>query len=571
MRSGFMPASRSLASSYAARVLVMALGALKTAPTGIRLASLLTNMLSLVLPLAISQVYDRIIPNHSNETLLALGLLVCAAIIIETLLDDLRNSIVSREAMGVARAVQQEAVTRLFSCPPASLRGESPSRIVDRLQALQAVAEWRGGSAHFALLDLPFAFLFLAMVFMVGGVLVLVPLAVMVVMGLVAGRRTAQMRAANAARDREDMKLHDFLVETFRAISTVKAGAMEPLMERRFERLQDSIARQNYHLCTISDDTQADATLLSNLMQLATVTFGAVLVIHGGLSIGSLACCVMLAGRAARPILRCVSYWTDIQSIAVNLEKAQAILALPAAAPPVMASLPAAPISVQIEALALPTLAGREEGLSADLPAGSITLISGADGSGKSTLIDMIAGLAAPVKGVIRLDGLDPVSRRAAFKPRIVIVRPGHAIFKGSILDNITNFRTGDAIESALFAADLIGLDRDIALLPQGYETPMGDGGQSEFPVGFIQRLVIARGLARHPDMLILDEADSGLDHISGQALAQGLKALRGHMTMVIASNHAALRAIAEHTLILDGASPSVPASSPGPQHSGAA
>ena len=190
--------------------------------------------------------------------------------------------------------------------------------------------------------------------------------------------------------------------------------------------------------------------------------------------------------------------------------------------------------------------------VSMTVPAGSILAITGRDGVGKSTLVDLICGYLSNYSGEIRIGGFDPRKDGATLKQHLAVVRPGASMMRGTIMDNLIMFRKGDEIELAIHAARLIGLDAQISRLPLGYQTVMSDGPSAELPTGLVQRIAIARAIARRPAVMMLDEANGALDMASDQLLASGLRRLKGFTTILIVTNRPSFAAIADETWRLE-------------------
>ena len=186
------------------------------------------------------------------------------------------------------------------------------------------------------------------------------------------------------------------------------------------------------------------------------------------------------------------------------------------------------------------------------VPAGGILAITGRDGVGKSTLVDLICGYLPNYSGEIRVGGFDPRNDGATLKQYLAVVRPGASMMRGTIMDNLIMFRKGDEIELAIHAARLIGLDAQISRLPLGYQTVMSDGPSAELPSGLVQRIAIARAIARRPAVMMLDEANGALDMGSDQLLASGLRRLKGFTTILIVTNRPSFAAIADETWRLE-------------------
>lgn len=521
----------------------------------VAVSSVLISALSLFMPLAIMVVYDRLIPHRSVESLTLLICLIILSVTIEAVFRISRNHIVSWVSTKLAWRTQREVLRRFMSAPAGITESESTSRNFDRIQALMNFAEWHGSPSRLVLIDLPFIALYISLMVVVGGWLAAIPLLLFCTLGITVHRRSKMMRDINRERASEDMKVKDFLVETLTGLSTIKASAMESQMQRRFERLQQTAAEQSFDTIKISEETQSLSGLLSNLTQMVTVTVGAVFVINGSTSVGALACCVMLAGRAIQPLLRLIAVWNELQSVVVGVEKAEPLLKLPPAPNYERLDPPRGPLEVRFNAVSFrhtetSPLLMRDASFYA--PAGSITAISGRDGSGKSTVADLLCGYLTNYEGDIRIGNIDPRAEARRLKRCISIVRPGASAMRGSIIDNITMFRKGEEVELAMKAARLIGLDADIYRLPRGYQTMMSEGLSAELPAGLVQRIAIARAIARRPGLLILDEANGALDMRSDRALIEGLMRIKGYTTIIVITNRPSLAAIADQKLWLE-------------------
>jgi ATP-binding cassette subfamily C protein LapB len=538
-------------------------------PATVVVSSVIINLLSLFMPLAIMQVYDRIIPRQAVETLTVLVIVVILTVSAEAIFRIARNHVVSWSATVLAWRTHHEVLKRVMAAPSSFLDTESASRNLDRIQALTAYAEWHGSPSRLVLADLPFVALYVGLMIIVGGQLAAIPLVLFLVLAVAAHQRSTGVRKTNINRAIEDMKTRDFLIEAINGLPTIKASAMESQMQRRFERLQETLAAHSFTSIRLAEETQAFGNLLSSLTQMITVTVGAVFVIGGTLSIGALAACVMLAGRAVQPLLRCVAVWNELQSVIVGLEKASPLLKLPRVQERSHLAWTKGPMDIRFAGVSFHHNRDSRmilDRVSMTVPAGGILAITGRDGAGKSTFVDLICGYLPNYSGEIRVGGFDPRKDGVALKQHLAVVRPGASMMRGTIMDNLIMFRKGDEIELAVHAARLIGLDAQISKLPLGYQTVMSDGPSAELPAGLVQRIAIARAIARRPAVMMLDEANGALDMGSDQQLANGLRRLKGFTTILIITNRPSFAAIADETWRLEAGKlelvPPIPASS---------
>lgn len=525
-------------------------------PPEVLAASVCMNVSSLLLPLVVMQVYDRVIPNQSGSTLLALASLAILVFVIEAVLRSARAHVVFWSATRTAWLRQDDAVARVLAAPGSWWAKESPSRVVDRLRSVAAVSEWQASPSRLVLLDLPFVVLFLGLMALVAGPLALVPALVFTAMGAVVARHGLALRRAGETSALSDMRLQDFLAECLSSILTIKGNALEEQMRRRHERLQNAAAHATATHVRLAEETRSYADLLAGATQIVTMTAGAAAVIAGYMSIGTLACCTLLAGRAVQPLLRCISMWSEIQGLSVDMARAEPILALP---PPGHSHCrkpccdeTGGPIAVRLAAVTtLPTPDFEDTLESADLwlPAGGIGAIIGNRGPGASPVIGILTGRLPIAEGSVELDGIRMDLEDLQQARRIRYVSALHRPIDGTLLDNLTGFERGRAIEAARDAARLIGLESDIDLLSAGYATRVGLTASSDVPDGVMRRVAIARAIATEPGLLVLDCANEGLDTPAELRLMEGLRHLRGRMSILILTNRPSFAAVADHVV----------------------
>ncbi len=521
------------------------------------ISSVFINVLALALPLVILQVYDRILPNQSYDTLGLLLIGLAVVVVLDTVMKVARAYLVGWSAARYEHQVGIAAVERILNAPSSLIENDAPSVHVDRLNAVDSMREFYGGQSRLLLLDLPFIFIFLGLIGFIGGYLVLVPLVLFVILGtatLLCGR---SLREVLQNRSDFDDRKYDFIIEALSGIQTIKSMAMEPQFQRRFERLQKTGVSAAYKTIVLGNAAQSFGNLFANLTMISVVSVGAIFVIQGSLTVGTLACCTLLSGRTIQPLLKGLGLWTQLQSLSIAKRRIEELFSLP---PVVETGLgPIAECSGEIKIRDLcfsyaPDSPRLMNNICLDVDPGEIIAVKGDDGCGKSTLVRMMAGQIEPGEGDVRIDGYDVCGPwKKALSDWVAYVPQTSSMFQGTILQNITMFRTGEAIDAAREAAQLIGLEADIHRLPEGYDTPISEGITEELPAGLMQRIVIARALAQKPKVLIFDEANGSLDARGDRLLREGLDKLRGDMTIVIVSLRPSFIKLADRVFELAG------------------
>lgn len=528
-----------------------ALGRLPWARFDVLAASLTLNILALALPVVILQTYDRILPNNSRDTLLMLVLGIGVVLIFDAALRLGRSYVTGWAAARFQYQRGQQAIAWLLRSKLPSFEKDAAGAYLDRLHALDTLRDFYSGQAMLALVDLPFALLFLCLVAYLGGMLVLVPVFLLVAFSLLAWRSGTRLRNAVAARSAVDDRRYNFIIEVLTGIHTIKSLGMEALMTRRYERLQQSCAAAGYDVNRLSGEAQALSALFSQLSLISVAGIGSLVVIDGGMTMGGLAACTLLAGRSLQPLLRAMGIWTQFQNIRVARENLQRIYEVE---PESVTTLPAMPrISGALKLSGVRFGYHDDEGpllfdgLDLQVKAGEVVGICGENGSGKSSLLWLVMGLIQPLAGTVRMDGHDP-SRFAADSVRSQIAYiPQHGVlFQGSILENLTSFRGDDFVEPAIETATRLGLDEVVARMPQGYQTRVGNTSFDAVPGGIKQRIAIARALVSRPRIILFDEANSSLDGAGDAHVRQLLGELKGDRTILLVSHRPSLLKLAD-------------------------
>lgn len=523
-------------------------------PPSVIISSFFINLMALALPLVMLQIFDRVVPNRAKETLLLLVVGLACVILIESLLKVARANVMGWGALQKSFANEVDAVNRILIARPGDLGSNSQNIWIQRLDALRDIDIFYGGPARLIIIDLPFVLIFLFMITLIGGYLVLVPLAVFAGFAIRAIIKGVHLRALLQERSIQDERRHDFIIECLSGIQAIKSRAMEPQMQRRFERLQKASSQVSYKAILFGNHLQSSSNFFANAMLISVVSFGALAVMNGQMSIGALACCSLLSSRMVQPLMRGISIWSELQNVSVFEQHAQPLFALPQREP-VQSGAERCKGRIVVSNLKYANRTGAGfilNGVDLAIKPGQIIGIRGDDDSGKSLLIKMLHGDVAADEGSVLVDGYDVLSPDyAQIADQICYIGSSAEVFHGTILENITMFRSGGALEEARAAARLIGLEDDIHLLPEGYDTRISGGISGTLPEGLLQRICIARVIAKSPKILLFDKANAMLDLQSDTKLREGLKTLKGRMTIVIASNRPSLLTIADKILQL--------------------
>lgn len=495
-------------------------------------ASIIINIFGLAIPIAILQVYDRIIPNEALSTLYIMCGGLIAIVVLETLLRIARSYVVGLNASKFGHHTSLSALKNIVSANDGDFNSDHASKLVERVNAIGKLADFYGGTSRLLLIDLPFAALFLAFIGLIVGPLVVVPLLLIGLFGWGIFRHAKIMRETLESRDVQSSRMYDFVGETLRGILTLKSSAMEPFIQRRFESLMENSAHLNKKLIEATSRAQTISTSFGNAVTVTMVTTGAVIAIFGDMTIGMLAAASQLAARAIQPVVRSAASWNEIQVAVLALEESRSIVS----------RVTPTPEEKQINYANAPSVSvvhsSRQQLVApVDLPGGTIAAFTGGDGSGKSSVLKSFSAIADTPWLVSSIDGEDPRVYRHNGRQAIGYVTPQTSVFRGSIMENLTLFGGGASVQQARQACEMIGLRQVVDKLPDGYNTKLREGVTEALPEGTIRQIVLARAIAQSPKLLLLDEPQAFLDAEINEELIACLQGLANHMTILMVTS----------------------------------
>ncbi len=526
------------------------------------LASVFINILALAMPLTLLQVYDRIIPNSAQGTLIMLIVGVGSALILEAFLRQGRSYVSGWMGARFEHLAGVAAVERILNVSIVDYEKQGSGVHLERFNALGPLKEFYAGQAILALCDLPFAVLFLGAMYYLAGHLVLVPIALIILFAITAILVGNKLKDALESRMLADDRRYSFIIEVLGGIHTVKGLAMEEQMIRRYERLQETCAGADYNVALHSSSASSTGALFSQLVLFCVVGYGATFVIDGALTVGGLAACTMLAGRSMQPLQKAVGIWTRFQSIQLALDRVQQLFRMEEEKQSGLPELPPVRGDLVVEELSFTYGKNKDgedlpplfDGVNINVEAGETIGISGSGSSGKTTLLYLLMGVFGPTTGRVLVDNLDLADYDASSIRRQVAYLPQEGVlFNGTILENVTMFRD-EKIDDGLDISRLLGLDGVVAHMPHGYDTMVGDGAGDKLPKGIKQRIAIARALVDKPRILLFDEANAAMDSAGDNTLRTLLERLKGRVTLVLVTPRPSMLSLADRIFdITDG------------------
>jgi PrtD family type I secretion system ABC transporter len=518
----------------------------------IGLLSLVFNLLGLAVPLYMMQIYDRVLPGGSRETLLYLVVATVGVLAVAGALDVLRAEIAVRIGGWLERHLAPQAFIRAIEARMSQRSYGS--------EALRDLATLRGfitGPTTFTLCDALWTPVYLVVVFLLHpwlGFVALAGVVLLTLLGFVNARLTQAPLEAAGTLGIQGMRRAE---TAMRNAEVVIGMGMGRAVTRRW--MGDHVRGLDNQLKASRRATRMLAVTRAarQLLQVAILGVGALLVVDRHISPGSLIAASIIMSRALAPVEQAVATWKQI----TGFRSARARLAEFFAAPTLPRqgmALPAVRGHVRVEAISF-TPPGADAAILRDVSfaaePGEALAILGPSGSGKSSLARLLVGAMQPDSGVVRLDEANVADwPRADLGPHIGYLPQEPELFAGSVRDNIARLgRGGD--EEVVRAAEIAGVHAMILRLPEGYQTEVGVGG-ARLSSGQRQRIALARAVFGAPQLVVLDDPSANLDVAAERALARAVQALKATgATVVVVSHRPVVLAEADKVLRLaDGA-----------------
>src|ERR1700730_16539248 len=478
------------------------------------IASFFLQVFGVISPLFFQVVIDKVLVHQSMSTLDVLVAGLVSLTLFEAVLGTLRTYVFAHTTNRIDVELGARLFRHLTALPIAYFQARRVGDSVARVRELENIRQFLTSSALTLSIDLLFTFVFLAVMLYYSVPLTFVVLASFpVYIGISAG-------VAPLFRRRLDEKFNRgaenqaFLVESVTGIETLKAMAVEPQMQRRWEEQLAAYVAASFRVLSLNNTASQAVQTVNKLVIAATLYFGAKLVIGGEMSVGELVAFNMLAGRVSAPVLRLAQLWQDFHQARLSVDRLGDVLnTMPERSfNPGRAALPAIRGQVTFEHVSFRYRIDGPEVLhdvSYSVQSGQVVGVVGSSGSGQSTIAKLIQRLYVPESGRVLVDGVDLAMVDLAWLRRQTgVVLQENVLFNPTIRENIALADPAMPMERVIEAAELGGAHDFILELPEGYDTIVGERGSS-LSGGQRQRVAIARALITDPRILILDEATS--------------------------------------------------------------
>ncbi|QYX49893.1 type I secretion system permease/ATPase [Pseudomonas tussilaginis] len=520
------------------------------------LASLLINLLGLMVPLFVMQTYDRVVPNQAISTLwvLVIGLLV--GTLFELILRVVRAHLLDQAGKKtdlILSATLFERITGMsMKARPATVGGFAQS-----IHDFQGLREFLTAVTLTSVIDLPFVVLMLLVIGLLGGWLVVIPLVAFPITILFALFIQVRLRDTVQKSLTLGAVRQALLIETLGGLETLKACSAESERQYQWESTHGALTRLDAHARNLSALATNGTLFIQQFCGMATIVAGVYSIIAGNLSVGALVASYMLGSRVLAPLGQIAGLITRYQQAQLTMRSTDALMALPQERQTGQQPLERTQLRGAIEVSHVSfRYAGQNvaalNAVSFSVKPGERIGIIGRSGSGKSTLARLLMGFYAPDEGQILLDNLDLRQLDIAdLRNQVGYVAHDLPLLAGSLRDNLTLGARYVSDARMLEVAELTGVSELARQHPQGFERPVGERGQL-LSGGQRQAVLLARAMLLEPPIMILDEPTSHMDNASEDQLRQRLHGWVEGKTLLLVTHRTSMLSLVDRLLVLD-------------------
>jgi ATP-binding cassette, subfamily B, bacterial HlyB/CyaB len=510
------------------------------------LVSFVLQIIGLATPLFFQVVMDKVLVNHALKTLNVIAIGLLCATLFEAMLTGIRTYVFANTSSKIDVELGARLFRHLLALPVAYFEARRVGDSVARIRELENIRSFLTGNAMTLIMDLLFSFVFLAVMLLYSGWLTLVVVVSIPMYAALSVIFTPIIRARLNHKFNRGAENQSFLVETISGIDTVKAMAVEPRWNNKWEKQLASYVSAGLSVTNVGMVASGGVTLISKMVTLTIIWIGAALVLDAKLTVGQLVAFNMLANQVSSPILRLAQMWNDFQQVGVSMQRLGDILNARAEVVGQKTRIPKVSGAIEFDQVYFryrPDTPDVIRSVNLKIAPGEVIGIVGRSGSGKSTLAKLVQRLYVPDRGRVLIDGQDiAIIDTASLRHQIGVVLQENILFNRSIRDNIALSNPALPIEAIIAAAKMAGAHEFICELPEGYDSMVGEHGTG-LSGGQRQRIAIARALITNPRILIFDEATSALDYESERVIQKNMRMIcAGRTVLVIAHRLSAVR-----------------------------
>lgn len=520
------------------------------------IASFIINLFVLASPLFTMNVYDRVVPNNAVETLWVLALGVSVVYGIDLFLKFVRSyflEIAGKKSDIIMSSILFERVMDMkFSNKPKSV-----GSFASNLKEFDTVRNFFSSASLAAIVDLPFALIFLIVTYFIGSYLVLVPIVIMIaILCYTFFIKDPLQNAIKSTFEASAMK-NGILIESLSSLETIKTLGASGHVQWNWEEATGEIANRSIKSKIITTSITTVTSFLVQLNTIAIIVLGVYMIQDTHLTMGGLIAAVMLSSRAIAPMGQVASLAANFEQTKTAYQSLSKIMQMPVERPEGKKFVRRNSFDGKIEfknvSFTYPdTTKGSLDRINFVIQPGEKVGIIGRNGSGKTTLQKIILGLYAPTEGSVLIDGIDinqidpaDLRRNIGYVPQDVV------LFKGTVRENIVQKAPYVDDMQIIKAAKVSGVDEYVNAHPLGFDMPVFERGDG-ISGGQRQSIAVARAFLLDSPIILLDEPTNSLDNTVESKLKANLKVNTVNKTMILVTHRTSMLDLVDRLIVMD-------------------
>ncbi len=522
----------------------------------VMIAAIMINIFGIAGSLFVMNVYDRVVPNNAIETLWVLAGGIFIVYIFDFLLRNLRAHFLDHAGRKADVKISAALFEQIMGMTMVA-RPKSAGVLASNMKEFETLRDFFTSATMATLIDVPFIFIFIALIAIIGGPIAFVPLlAVPLVVGMGLLLQKPLEKVVRESLHESALK-NALLFETIIGLETIKMQAAEGHSQRHWEELSEKASRTSVKTRILASFAQHWAIFVQQITSAVIVIVGVYLISGGSLTMGGLIACVLLSGRAMGPLAQIAGLLTRLNQSRQGLKQLDELMKKPVERPlgKHFVSMPHVEGKIEFQDVvfhypdqATPALSH----INFTINPGEKVGIIGAVGSGKTTIERLLLSLYEPASGSVQIDGtdvrqLDPGDLRR----NVGAVQQSPQLFYGSVRENITMGNETAPDRAVLKAAELSGVMEFLRDSAAGLDTQVGERGDA-LSGGQRQAVAIARALLYDPPILILDEPTASMDPASENRLKQRLEKLCENKTTILITHKASMLGLVDKLILID-------------------
>ena len=520
------------------------------------LSTVLINLFALAMPLVTMNIYDRVVPNNSIETLWVLASGIFLVFIFDTTLRILRHYLVDYTGKKTDTIFSGYLFQKIIGVQ-IGRKTLSSGALLDLFNQFEVLREFFTSITLTAFIDLPFTLIFVVTMAIIGGTLAVIPLVAAPLIILIALIAEKKMNTSIQKMLTANIQKQALLVEAIENLETIKGFGYEGTLQRRFEQclgvaLDGGLESRHY---------SAYATnftyLIQQMANIIILVAGVYLIAAGKLTMGGLIACVILGGRAIAPLSVIANVLTRFHQSRLALKNLNAIILLPPERNEDQQYLACSEIKgdIHFDKVTFTYPNQKQPALNQmnfQIKAGEKVGIVGRIGAGKSSIYKLCLGYYYAEKGVISLDGIDITQiDPSVLRKHIGYLAERSQLFYGTLRDNLLLGKPTANMDEIRRAVDIAGISQFIDQHPMGYDMMIGERGEG-LSNGQRRAICLARVLLRNPSVLLLDEPTSIMDNNTEHQIVEKLRDYSKNITLLIITHRLPVLNLVDRILVID-------------------